>query len=129
MKHQRVSVCLQEVIKTANFGYLLTSSTVWYLFLVKVVLIFHHTTIFQLLSMLTGQQCHNGCGQLSSQHGERHTIYTMSLFIDNVIDEVHIYETACTLKQNCWVLFRNSQTRKVRGSFCHCYNLINSLLV
>jgi len=90
MKHQSMPVHLQEIIAVAKFGYLLTFSTLSYSFLVRVVLIFHHTTIFQLLSVLTGQHCHNGYGQLSSQHCERHTIYIMSLFIDNYIDEVHI---------------------------------------
>lgn len=90
MKHQSMPVCLQKIITIAKFGFSLIFSTVSYLFLVRVVLIFHHTTIFQLLSTLTGQHSHNGCGQLSSQHCERHAIYIMSLIIDNVIGEVHV---------------------------------------
>lgn len=90
MKYQSMPMCLREIITIAKFGYLLAFSTVSYLFLVRVVLIFHHTTIFLLLSLLTGQHCHNGCGQLSGKHCERHTVYTVSPFIDKVIDEVHV---------------------------------------
>lgn len=89
MKHQSMPVHLQT-ITIAKFGYFLAFSTLSYLFLVKVVLNFHHTTIFNYLACWQGSTYHNGYRQLSSQHCERDTIYTMSLFIDSVIGEGHV---------------------------------------